>query len=94
MIGSNDTLARVPAPTFLAQVEDVVRRIDAASAHPPCHVLLQPVRRYQISLEAWQEYRDGLQQLAARLPRTTFVDLGSRAASCWRPSRYSCQPPG
>ena len=77
MIGSNDTVARVPAPTFVAQVEDVVRRIDAASTRPPCHVLLQPVRRYQVSLEVWQEYRDALQQLAARLPRATFVDLGS-----------------
>ena len=77
MIGSNDTVARVPAATFVAQVEDVVRRIDAASATPPCHVLVQPVRRYQVSLDAWQEYRNALQQLAARLPRATFVDLGS-----------------
>lgn len=77
MIGSNDTVARVPASTFVAQVEGVVRRIDAASARPPCHVLLQPVRRYQVSPEAWQEYRDALQQLAARLPRATFVDVGS-----------------
>ncbi|HYJ27847.1 MAG TPA: SGNH/GDSL hydrolase family protein [Nocardioides sp.] len=77
MIGSNDSVARVPASTFLAQVEGVVRRIDAASARPPCHVLLQPVRRYQVSPEAWAEYRDGLEQLAARLPRATFVDVGS-----------------
>lgn len=77
MIGSNDTVARVPAATFVAQVEAVVRRIDAASARPPCHVLLQPVRRYQVSLQTWQEYGDALQQLAGRLPRTTFVDLGS-----------------
>lgn len=77
MIGSNDSVARVPAATAVAQVEGVVRRIDAASARPPCHVLLQPVRRYQVSLAAWREYRDALQQLAARLPRATFVDLGS-----------------
>ncbi len=77
MIGSNDSVARVPAATFVAQVEDVVRRIDAASTRPPCHVLLQPVRRYQVSVAVWQEYRDALQQLAARLPRATFVDLGS-----------------
>jgi len=77
MIGSNDTVARVPVATFVAQVEGVVRRIDAASARPPCHLLLQPVRRYQVSLEAWQDYRNALQQLADRLPRATFVDLGS-----------------
>jgi len=77
MIGSNDSVARVPAATLVAQVEGVVRRIDAASARPPCHVLLQPVRRYQVSPAAWREYRDALQQLAAQLPRATFVDLGS-----------------
>lgn len=77
MIGSNDAVARVPAATFVAQVEAVLRRIDAASARPPCHVLLQPVRRYQVSLEVWQGYRDALQQLAGRLPRVTFIDVGS-----------------
>ena len=77
MIGSNDAVARVPAATFVAQVEAVLRRIDAASARPPCHVLLQPVRRYQVSLEVWQGYRDALQQLAVRLPRVTFIDVGS-----------------
>lgn len=77
MIGSNDSVARVPAATFVSQVEDVVRRIDAVSTHPPCHVLLQPVRRYQVSVEAWQDYGNALEQLALRRPRVTFADLGS-----------------
>ncbi|WP_210503831.1 SGNH/GDSL hydrolase family protein [Nocardioides xinjiangensis] len=77
LIGSNDSVAEVPPATFATQVEAVVRRIDAASDRRPCHVLLQPVRRYQVDLEAWRAYRDALQQLAVRLPRATFVDLGS-----------------
>lgn len=77
MIGSNDSVARVPASTFVSQVEGVVRRIDAISTRPPCHVLLHPVRRYQVPVEAWQDYGTALEQLALRRPRVTFVDLGS-----------------
>ena len=77
MIGSNDAVARVPLATFRAQVEAVLRRIDVASERRPCHVLLQPVRRYQVDPVTWASYGDVLEAIAQSHPRTTYVDLGA-----------------
>lgn len=77
MIGSNDLVAGVPAALFQAEVEAVIRRIDSLSSRPPCHLLLQPVRRYQVSIERWMEYREALRGVALARPRVTFVDVGA-----------------
>lgn len=77
MIGSNDAVAQVPLTSFRAAVEDAVRRIDAASERPPCHVLLQPVRRFQVSPEAWAAYGQVLAQVAGASSRVTYVDVGA-----------------
>ncbi|NYE38737.1 lysophospholipase L1-like esterase [Nocardioides cavernae] len=76
MIGSNDSVAQVPVATYRAQVEAAIDRIDAVVDDPPCHVLLQPVRRYQVGVEAWNAYRDALREVASSRPRVTFVDVG------------------
>jgi len=76
MIGSNDAVAGVPAATYQAQVEAVIRRVDSLSSRPLCHLLLQPVRRYQVSIEQWAAYREALRRIALARPRVTFVDVG------------------
>lgn len=76
MIGSNDSVARVPAATYRADVERAIARIDALVDDPPCHLLLQPVRRYQVGVETWNLYRDALRDVASSRPRVTFVDIG------------------
>jgi lysophospholipase L1-like esterase len=77
MIGSNDAVARVPVPAFRDHVAAVIRRIDAASDRPPCHLLLQPVRRVGVDRETWRTYGAALQQVAQARPRVTFVDVGA-----------------
>jgi lysophospholipase L1-like esterase len=76
-IGSNDTVAHVPVATFRARVEAVVRRIDSLTERPPCHVLVQPVRRYQVSVETWSAYGEALLQIAQDHRRVSYVDAGA-----------------
>lgn len=77
LIGSNDSVEQVPVATFQARVEAVVRRIDSLTERPPCHVLLQPVRRYQVSVEAWTGYGEALRKVAQADRRVTYVDAGA-----------------
>lgn len=77
MIGSNDAVAQVPLATFRADVESAIRRIDAVSERPPCHVLLRPVRRFQVSVDTWAAYGQVLAEVAQASPRVTYVDVGA-----------------
>ncbi|NPD06383.1 hypothetical protein HN031_17025 [Nocardioides sp. zg-1308] len=77
LIGSNDSVARVPADAYRAQVLDTIRRIDALSDRPPCHVLVRPVRRYQVGVEAWAAYGEALRGTALGLRRVAYVDAGA-----------------
>lgn len=75
MVGSNDSIAEVPLPTYEAQVRGAIRRIDARSTRPPCHVLAHSVRRYQVSSSSWALYGEALRRIAGSRTRVTFVDL-------------------
>ena len=77
LIGSNDTVEDVPLATFRARVEAVVRRIDRLSVRRPCHVLVQPVRRYQVDVDTWSAYGEALRQTAHDHRRVTYVDAGA-----------------
>ncbi|GAB3033760.1 hypothetical protein GCM10011376_30180 [Nocardioides flavus (ex Wang et al. 2016)] len=77
LIGSNDTVEQVPVATFRARVAAVVRRIDSLTRRPPCHILVQPVRRYQVGVEAWAAYGEALRQVADADLRVTYVDAGA-----------------
>jgi lysophospholipase L1-like esterase len=77
MIGSNDTVEDVPVATFRARVEAVVRRVDALSVGRPCHVLVQPVRRYQVAVATWSAYGEALRQVAQGHRRVAYVDAGA-----------------
>lgn len=77
LIGSNDMVEQVPATTFRARVQDTITRIDALSVQSPCHVLVQPVRRFQVGVDAWAAYGEALRQVAAAHRRVSFIDAGA-----------------
>lgn len=77
LIGSNDMVEQVPATTFRARVQDTISRIDALSVRSPCHVLVQPVRRFQVGVEVWAAYGEALRRVAASHPRVSFIDAGA-----------------
>lgn len=77
LIGSNDTVEDVPVASFRERVEAVVRRIDALSVRRPCHLLVQPVRRYQVAVDAWAAYGEALRQTALAHRRVAYVDAGA-----------------